>query len=123
MHKFDPNEVFQNNFGRRITKNDTKIDSDPKTTRCALLDHCFCSKNSDCAESQRCVSLPGYTYTVCKTDNEVPVQINEISFPPPLTVLDWLVATVPTSVTAVLGKCTLHGLGNSILDVLGSLLG
>lgn len=32
MKKFDPNEIFLNNFGRRITKTDTKIDSDPSTT-------------------------------------------------------------------------------------------
>lgn len=123
MTKFDPNGIFLNNFGRRLKKTGTKIDLDPSTTRCALLDNCFCSENSDCADSQRCTTLPGYTYPVCKTINEVPEQqLSKSSFPPPLEVLDWLSLTVPTLVTAVLAKCSLGGILDAVPDVVASVL-
>lgn len=124
MQRFDPNQIFQNNFGRRLTKSGSDIDFDPKTTRCALLDNCICSKDSDCAVTQRCISLTGYNYTVCKTKNEVPeVQLIKSSFPPPLAVLDWLSITVPTLVIAALAKCSL-GLGlSTVSSVIDSLIG
>ncbi|XP_037034206.1 L-gulonolactone oxidase 5-like [Bradysia coprophila] len=49
MNKYDPNEVFINNFGRRVKRTGYKLDIDPKTKHCALLDNCFCSKNCDCS--------------------------------------------------------------------------
>ncbi|KAJ6638939.1 L-gulono-1,4-lactone dehydrogenase, partial [Pseudolycoriella hygida] len=33
MNKYDPNGVFMNNFGRRLRRESTKIDVDPRTTR------------------------------------------------------------------------------------------
>lgn len=131
MTKFDPNQIFQNNFGRRVTKTDTKIDLDPLTTRCALLDNCFCAKNSDFADTQHCMSIEGYPYPVCKTNNEVPEKtLNKSSFPPSFELLDWLSLTVPTLATSVLARCTLGGVLNtvsdvvdSVTDVVGSLLG
>lgn len=125
IKKYDPEGIFQNNFGRRITKNGTKIDIDPFTTRCALLDNCFCSNNSDCADTQSCISISGYTYPVCKTRNEVAeTKFDRSLLPPPSGLLDWLLTIVPTLVTAVVAKCPILGLVNTIVpNVLGSLLG
>lgn len=114
MNKYDPNEVFINNFGRRIKGTGTKVDVDPLTTHCALLDNCICSKNSDCAITQKCSTLPGYKYRVCKTKNE----IKEFNFdrgilPPPLGVVNYLISEVPTLLTAVISKC-------SVIDAIGT---
>ncbi len=77
MKKFDPNQIISNSFGRRMTKNDSKIDFDHMITRCALLDNCFCSRDSDCAKAQLCTTIAGYDeYSVCKTKNEVPDVLN-----------------------------------------------
>lgn len=51
MNKFDPNEVFINNFGRRMKGTGSVIDEDPATKHCALLDNCICSKNKDCGDT------------------------------------------------------------------------
>lgn len=124
MKKYDPYEIFINSFGRRITKKDVKIDFDPLTTRCALLDNCFCSKDCDCAATQICTSLPGYNYTVCKTKNEVPeVQFDRSIFPDPGGWINWVLTVVPTLVTAVLAKCPILGLVDTVPDVLVSALG
>lgn len=125
MKKSDPNEIFLNNFGRRILKRGTKIDTDPLTIRCALLDNCFCSKDSDCANNQICTSLPGYSnYTVCQTENVVPeTKVDKSKFPPELGILNWLLTTVPTLATSVLAKCTVPKVLKTITDIAGSLLG
>lgn len=124
MKKYDPNHIFINNFGRRITKTGTKIDFDPLTTRCALLDNCFCSKDADCAKTQLCTTLPGYTYPVCKTINEVPEkQLNKSEFPPPAGFLNWLSLTVPNLAIAALAQCPLPGLLHTVPKVIGSLIG
>lgn len=72
MNKYDPDERFINNFGRRLKGTGSKVDTDPLLTRCALLDNCFCTKNADCGADQSCTTLPGYAYRVYKTKNEVP---------------------------------------------------
>lgn len=105
MNKFDPNEVFINNFGRRIKRKGTKVDIDPLTTRCALLDNCICSKNSDCGEHQMCTTLPGYSYRVCKTRNEVP-EFTTDKFPPTLGGLGFLLMNIPTIAKAAHANCT-----------------
>lgn len=118
MNKFDPNEVFINSFGHRMKQTGTKVDTDPATKHCALLDNCICSKDTDCGNTQTCTSLPGYTYKVCKTINEIPEKtVDRNTFPPPLGILDWLATTVPTLATATLANCTLEGVGNAVGDV------
>lgn len=124
MNKFDPNEVFINNFGRRMKQTGTAIDTDPLTTHCALLDNCICSKDNDCGDTQTCTTLPGYTYRVCKTNNEIPEQtVDRNVFPPMLGVLDWLTTTVPTLAAAALANCTLEGVGNVANDTLSGVGG
>lgn len=127
MNKFDPNEVFINNFGRRMKGTGTLIDIDPLTTHCALLDNCICSKDVDCGSTQICTTLLGYPYRVCKTVNEVPEKtIDRNLFPPVLGLLDWFTTTVPTLAAAALGNCTLEGVGNAVNDTLigvGDLVG
>lgn len=124
MEKYDPNKVFINSFGRRMIKNSTKIDFDLMTTRCALLENCFCSEDSDCADEQICTSLPGYNYLVCKTKNEIPErQFDRSLFPPPSGLLNWFMTVVPTLVTAALAKCPIVGVVDTVPDVLTSLLG
>jgi len=120
MKKYDPNEVFINNFGRRMKQTGTTVDSDPFTKHCALLDNCICSEDTDCGVTQTCTSLPGYTYKVCKTENEIPEKtVNRNLFPPALGVLDWLSTTVPTLAAAALANCTLDGVGNAVGDLVG----
>ncbi|KAJ6647385.1 L-gulonolactone oxidase 5 [Pseudolycoriella hygida] len=116
MNKFDPNEVFINNFGRRLKGTGTKVDTDPLVVRCALLDNCFCTKNSDCGEGQTCTTLPGYKYFVCKTRNEVPMVFNKGLLPTPLNILNFLAYNVPTLISALGGRCTL----GAIISTLGS---
>lgn len=115
MNKYDPNEIFINNFGRRIKRTGKKVDMDhPLTTHCALLDNCICSKNCDCASNQICSTLPGYKYRVCKTKNEIPEFVFDKSIlPPPLGVVTYLVSEVPTLITAVISNC-------SITDAVGT---
>lgn len=124
MKKFDPNQVFLNNFGRRILETGTDIDIDPLTTRCALLDNCFCSCDDDCANGQICTSLPGYSdYPVCQTKNVVPeTKIDKKLFPPPLGIADYLVDTVPTLVTSVLSQCTIPKVVNTVTSITSSII-
>lgn len=108
MNKYDPDEVFINNFGRRIKRTGTTVDIDPLTKHCALLDNCICSKNSDCASTQICTTLPGYKYKVCKTKNEIAECVFDKNLlPPPLGVVTYLVSEVPTLLTAVISNCSL----------------
>ncbi|OXA60733.1 L-gulonolactone oxidase [Folsomia candida] len=62
MNKFDPNEVFINNFGRRLKKTSSKQDLHPAEIHCGIRDNCFCSKNSDCAVTQTCTTFPNSTF-------------------------------------------------------------
>lgn len=125
MNKFDPDQVFMNNFGQRIKQTGIKIDSDPKSVRCALLDDCFCSKNGDCTDTQTCTKFPDYPdFSVCKTKNEVPeVGLDKSAFPPPAGVFNWLSVAVPNLVIPVFAQCPPTGLLDTGLNVVGSLLG
>ncbi|XP_037045984.1 probable L-gulonolactone oxidase 4 [Bradysia coprophila] len=71
LQKHDPEGVFMNKVGLRLTGKSTDIDVNPLATRCALLGSCFCSKDTDCGPNQTCTTLPGYdSYHVCQTRNE-----------------------------------------------------
>lgn len=95
MNEFDPNGIFLNNFGRRLTHMGTNIDIDPLTTRCALLDNCFCSKDSDCGENQACTSILGYDYPVCETKNVVAMEFSRNDFPSNFEVGYWFFNSFP----------------------------
>lgn len=123
MNKFDPKEIFINNFGRRLKSKGTKVDTDPLLKHCALLDNCFCSNNTDCGKTQICTTLPGYKYRVCKTRNEVPLVFNRGSLPSPLDLMDFLMTDVPTLALALLGHCTVDVLLNVITNATGNVLG
>lgn len=124
MEKHDPNGIFLNNFGRRIIRKGTKIDTDPLTTHCALLDNCFCSVDEDCADTQICSSVPGYDYPVCETKNVVAeAKFDKSKFPPPLGILNWLLTTVPTLATSVLAKCTVPKVVKTVTGITNSILG
>lgn len=108
-------EIFKKNV-RNVQILDT-------TEFCGRSDNSFCSKNSDCADTQHCISIEAYSYPVCKTNNEVPEKtLNKSSFPPPLELLDWFSLTVPTLAASVLARCTLGGILNTVPDVVGSVL-
>lgn len=108
MNKYDPNEVFINSFGRRMKKTGTKVDFDPLTKHCAILDNCICSKNTDCASTQICTRLPGYSYRVCKTKNEIAeFEFDKSLLPAPLGIVTYLVSVVPTLITAAISNCSL----------------
>lgn len=118
MNKYDPNEIFINNFGRRLKGTGTTIDADPLIKHCALLDNCICSNNTDCGNTQTCTTLPGYSYRVCKTKNEIPEKaVDKSKFPPLAGFLDWLSTTVPTLAAAVIANCSLPGVGDIIPGV------
>lgn len=116
MNKFDPKGIFLNNFGRRLLKTGTKTDIDPLTTRCALLDNCFCTSENDCAKGQICTTLTGYSsYPVCETKNVAPpTKFNKSILPPLLGIGNYFTTTVPALVTAVLGKCTVSNVVDSV---------
>lgn len=123
MSKYDPNEVFINNFGRRLKRTGTKMDIDPLTKHCAILDNCFCSKSSDCADNQICTTLSGYKHKVCKNRNEVaPVRFDKSIFPPPFGVVSYLVSEVPSLVKSVISNCSLEDALGTIGLLLPSLL-
>lgn len=123
MNKYDPNEVFINNFGRRLKGTGTKLDIDSKTTRCALLDNCFCTNNLDCGMSQICSTLPGYTYRVCKTKNEIPeVSFDKSILRPPFNVVSYLLTVVPTSIKGVISNCSVTGAIGTVGLLLPTLL-
>ncbi|KAJ6648570.1 L-gulonolactone oxidase 5, partial [Pseudolycoriella hygida] len=107
METYDPNGVFMNSFGYRLKRNGTKVDVDPQTTHCAILDNCFCSKDSDCGVNQICTTLTGYKYNVCKTRNEVPPITYKNLFPPPFGIVSYIVSTIPTAVVSLFHNCSL----------------
>lgn len=122
MNKFDPNEIFINNFGRRMKRKSSKVDVDPLTIHCALLDNCICSKDSDCGNDQTCTTLPGYTYPVCKTKNEVPeFTVDRSAFPPALGVLGFLLTNVNTLANAAVAKCSLGDLIGGVFGIVAGL--
>ncbi|XP_037042731.1 probable L-gulonolactone oxidase 6 [Bradysia coprophila] len=122
MKKFDPKGIFLNNFGRRLLGTGTRIDADPKTIHCALLDNCFCSEDSDCVESQSCTSLPGYeNYPVCKTRNEVPIIFEKNRFSG-VNLLQYLSVTLPTLAAEAVTKCSVGSVIKTVTNVVGSLL-
>lgn len=108
MNEFDPDEIFMNNFGRRIKRKGTTVDIDPLTTRCALLSNCICKKNSDCGDEQTCTTIPGYNYNVCKTRNELPelTGMDKNKLPPPFGVVGFLLSNIFTSAKAAYANCT-----------------
>jgi hypothetical protein len=66
MAEYDPNGVFMNDFGRRLKGQGTKVNFDPATRHCVLLDNCLCSRHGDCANGQVCSRLEGYPdFPVC----------------------------------------------------------
>lgn len=107
MDKFDPYEIFINNFGRRIKRKGAIVDTDPLTTHCALLSNCICSQNSDCGAEQICTTISGYTYPVCKTINEIPESaMDKSKLPPPFGLLGFIVKNIVTSATAAYAHCS-----------------
>lgn len=120
MNKYDPNEVFINNFGLRLKREGTDVDMDPLTIHCALLDNCICAEDAHCGDNQICTKLPGYSYNVCRTKNEIaPVDLLKIKLPTPLGVVSYLTTIVPTLIPAIISNCSLtDGVGT-----LGLLLG
>lgn len=64
VQKYDPNGVFLNKFGKRITGASSELHIDSRVKHCALLDDCFCDKDTDCATGQYCGEL--YGFKVCK---------------------------------------------------------
>jgi len=107
MTEYDPNGIFMNNFGRRLTGEGTAIDVDPEAKRCALLDYCVCSKNEDCAATQYCGAVEGYRdMPVCRTDNdgEVNKQI-EIYEGAEDNVVVWLTTRFPGYVAKAKLQC------------------
>ncbi|KAJ6643890.1 L-gulonolactone oxidase 5 [Pseudolycoriella hygida] len=122
MTKFDPNEVFINNFGRRMKRKGTKVDIDPLTVHCALLDNCICSKDTDCGYDQTCTTLPGYTYPVCKTKNEVKeFTMDTSAFPPALGIFGFFLNNIHTLANAALSKCSLDDLLGGVFGILEKL--
>lgn len=109
MNKYDPTEVFINNFGRRIKRTGTAIDADPSTKRCAILDNCFCSKDSDCGANQLCSTVSGYDYKVCKTRNEaIPTGSDVRSMlTKPGDIVPWFASTAPTLIKSTIIKCSI----------------
>lgn len=124
MNKYDPDEIFINNFGRRLKRTGTKMDIDPKTIHCAILDNCICSKNSDCGTNQICSTVSGYVYKVCRTRNEVAPVVTDIKslVPPPLGIVPWLVSTLPTLVKSVISNCSLTDAVGTVGLLLPSLI-
>lgn len=122
MNKFDPNEVFINNFGLRMKRKGTKVDIDPLTVRCALLDNCICSKDTDCGDGQTCTTLPGYNYHVCKTRNEAPeFTMDKGTFPPALGVFGYFLNNIHTLAHAALANCSLDDLIGGAIGILQNL--
>lgn len=120
MNKFDPNEIFINNFGRRMKRTGTTVDIDPLTVHCALLDNCICSKDIDCGRDQTCTTLAGYTYRVCKTRNEVQeFTMDRSAFPPALGVVGYLLNNIHTLANAALAKCSLGDLVGGVISIIG----
>lgn len=94
-----------NKIGLRLQGKGTKLDANPLSTHCALLGSCFCSKNGDCGPNQTCTTLPGYSYRVCKTNNEEPSSEKQ-SLPPLKDLVKYLDVDVPKLANAVLSECS-----------------
>lgn len=106
MLKFDPNGIFINNFGRRLIRKGTKVDIDPKTTRCALLDNCFCTNDSECAATQICTSVSGYNnYRGCQTKNIslAGTHFNRSAYDATFNIANFFINTVPQRILSF--KC------------------
>lgn len=124
MNKYDPNEVFINSFGRRIKNTGKKVDFDPSVTHCALLDNCFCTTNNDCGVNQMCTSVGDYTYRVCQTKNEVPLNFfPKFILPNSTGVFEFLATQTVTLATALLSKCSAESLINALGDTAGNSFG
>lgn len=124
MNKYDPNEVFINNLGRRIKKTGTKVDIDPLTIHCALLDNCFCTTDGDCATNQLCTSVGNYTYRVCQTKNEEPLNFfPKFILPNSTGFLEFLTTQTVTLATALLSECSAKSLFNALTDTTGNTFG
>jgi len=123
MNKHDPYGIFMNNFGRRMKKTGTTVDTDPSTTHCAILDNCICTKDSDCGDTQRCTSITGYNYRVCQTKNEFPEKTIDLnSFPPLSGILTWFSTTITTLATQAIANCSLTGVIGGLGDTVGDIL-
>lgn len=70
MKNFDPDGVFLNKFGRRLTGEIGEADVDPEMERCALHDYCICGKDYDCGVGQRCEKLSDGVL-VCRDQDNV----------------------------------------------------
>lgn len=100
MKKHDPYGIFLNSFGRRLMFKDTKMDIDPLTKHCALLDNCICSKDTDCSATQTCSKISGYDYNVCLTKNIGPGKPFDRSvYPATFSIVDYFINTVPSLVS------------------------
>lgn len=136
MNKYDPNQVFMNDFGRRILGTGSAMSGDPAETRCALLDTCICSKNEDCANGQICgpFNATSYNYNVCKDPYvlNVPVNINAgavnayLANPSSLSQLmctnTLLNGLASANLNSVMG-CLPIGGGSGGIPIIGGLLG
>lgn len=117
MNKFDPNEVFINSFGRRIKNTGTKVDIDPLTTHCALLDNCFCTKNADCGKNQICTTIDNYSYRVCQTKNEVPINFfPKLALPNATDLFNFFTLRSERMAAALLSECSIESLFSTFGD-------
>lgn len=124
MNKYDPNEVFINSFGHRIKKSGTKVDIDPLTVHCALLDNCFCTSNGDCGDNQICTTITGYNYLVCKTKNEIPINFfPKIVLPNGPDLLTFFASEAKNIATALLSECTPESLLKTLGDTTANSFG
>jgi len=64
MKKYDPHGVFLNKFGKRLLDESEEMDGMEDVKHCAILEHCVCSKDDDCAEGQQCLAFMGAM--ICK---------------------------------------------------------
>jgi len=94
-----------NNFGRRLIGSSEVIDIDPRTTRCALLDNCFCMKDSDCGPTQYCgVVGEASNHTVCRTINDDKVLQRARNPILPIRLLDWALQNKPGLISSLAVK-------------------
>jgi hypothetical protein len=111
MAQYDPKGIFLNNFGRRLKGDGTTLDSDPEATRCALLDYCFCSKDSDCGPQQRCGEVPKYPgKPVCRTPNDEKIVSLIQAIPLPSNILQWAIRVIPNLISQASTQCLTSGL-------------
>ena len=93
MRQYDPYGVFLNDFGLRLLGVGTRINLDPFTRHCALLDNCVCSRDIDCAPEQVCTVLQ--SFPVCDTLKTYVRELFSLPFPSPtpslVDFLKWVV--------------------------------